>query len=294
MKLNSHINKIVLMILIISLLLFGVSFMFGFKGNDLMAFFTEEYKYEEAESFVSTTEISSINLAVTTKNVFIKTHDKEEIMVNHYTKKGEEVLISEGEKILTILQTRKHIYNWYNFQFPKKEFLSIEILIPKDIVIDVKAYTSTGNVKIVDIKSSSINIKLNTGNIYVKDVETSELDIVNRTGNTTIKDSVVDDLNIKSTTGNVSISNITANNVVAQNNTGNINSTNIKATSVDLEATTGNITINENNLYTLTFETRTGNVKVNKKNHHYYYHLANGENIFKAKVTTGNIIYKDN
>lgn len=236
-------RNVMLIIISISVITFITSFALGFKAKNIEEFFTESYRYEKADTYLLEDEIKTLNINTYTRIIKIRSHELNNIQVDYFNKVDKESVkfIKEGN-VLSINEVKDN--KIFNFQVSKNEVRTIEIVVPKDIYID-------------------LNIKVNTGTTTIESLKLNHLIISNDTGNINIKNSeVLEDISIKVDTGNIKIEEVTSRSLNVKTDTGKIIVNNSKILKNKLETETGTVTINQLDSKSINLKTETGSINI--------------------------------
>ncbi len=322
-------NKVIAIILLVFSLTLALSFALGFKKEDVVEFFAEDYKYEEIGPHVFTDSVNRLDLDLETKNVTINTHEEDNIIISYYQKDKETIDVDLVEKTLKIKQKVKKIFWGINFQFSPVKHRTIEILVPSnnELTINISAQTAninldnlildksmikteTGRITFKNISGDNdLKVIAGTGSIYLKNVSFKDLMLFSETGNISLKDFVVDDLNVKtstgfinlengeaqdleitSSTGKIDLKNLNLNEAKITSSTSNVKGEEVAASNIQINVSTGSVSlIGDYETHTLVLKTNTGSVKINAKKQAKDYTIIRNSNTIVIQTTTGNI-----
>lgn len=278
-------NKIILIIIGISTVLLIFSLIIGFRPKDVKAFFQESYKYEKIDPYKTNEDINQLKLKLATKNVVIKGHDGEEIIINYYLREKETISIEVNSQIMTIKQTLNQRLFFVNFQIPNETYLTMEILIPqnKQIKLDINGdvsnikvedvllktstfKTSTGNISLKNINSDeNFNIKTDTGAISLVNIEANDLLVSSETGKILINNFSANDLDLKNSTGLLKVTGGEAKNITVNHSVGSITFKDTLSSKIKINSSTSNVTLNEVDSKNIQIYLETGSVSIKGK-----------------------------
>lgn len=236
-------RNVLFIIMIISVITFITSFGLGFKTKNMDEFFTESYRYEKAETYRLAEEIDTLVINTQTKIINIYKQAYSDLTVDYYDLIDHETIsILKNENILEIKEKANN--KWFNFQNPKKEVRTINIVLPIELIVNLEIKSNTGVINLRGLSLKDLTIENDTGdiNIYNTIIEGDALIDVS-TGNIKIDKFKVNNLNLKTDTGKTSIVNSSAIKSKVETDTGSININKLDARDISLKTDTGKITI---------------------------------------------------
>lgn len=261
------LTKVLLLIFVLGLVLSVVAFFGGLDIIGLRDFFNDAESYGDQITYTETTEITTINIDVETRNVNIVPTSSTELLVMYHVHVKDDWVVEENNGILTIYQNKElEVFNWFNFKFVPEDIITVFIEIPETWVIDLDINSDVGNVLIEygDLFMSTVTIGSATGNVNVSDLNLDLLDIDLNTGNVSLdRVNIANDLNINTDTGRLSVDTVTALDVILDSNTGTVIVDELTGTALTVTSDTGTIEIKNSEITNqVNLDTETGAVKV--------------------------------
>lgn len=271
----------------------GVMSMLKWDFSKLSTVKYETNNYEISEEF------DDISIKTDTADIILAVSEDGKCRVECYEEKKAKHSVSAQDGTLAIEVTNNK--RWYdyiglNFDFPK-----ITVYLPKTEYTSLLANGKTGGIKLpegfefknVDVSlstgavdvfadvSEKIKIQTTTGNIRVEDISTGTLELSVTTGKVTVSGvTCKDDVSVGVTTGDADLTDIACKSVISSGITGGISLSNVVAAEkFSLKRTTGNIKFDRCDAAEIFAETNTGYVRGSL--------LTN--KVFITKTSTGKI-----
>lgn len=252
---------------------------------------TNNYKINE--------NYSNISIITDTADIVFIVSDNSKCSVECHERENAKhsVTVKDGTLVIAVADSGK----WYenigiNFGTPK-----ITVYIPQGEYGSLSVKSSTGDVEIpkglnftsIDISENTgdvtcyasalegIKIKTTTGDIFVKNVSSSSLELSVSTGKVTVSDVRCEgDFKVRVSTGKANLADISCKNLISSGNTGDISLRNVIASEkLSIKRSTGDVKFEGSDAAEIFVQTDTGNVTG----------TLLSEKVFIAKTDTGRV-----
>ena len=253
----------------------------------------------ESNTYTVSEKINNIVLNTDTADIEFVLSVDESCKVVCYENKNRKHSVEINNGTLNISEyEEKKWYEYINFSFnspkitvflpaQKYEVLNIsedtgDISISQDLNFkNIDIITDTGDIICYASASERIKIETDTGNIKLKNIDTGSLDLTVSTGCIEVFDSKCkEDITIYVSTGETLLKNVTCKNLTTDGSTGDISLNSVIASEGwDIKRSTGEVKFDRCDASTILIETSTGEVEG----------TILSEKIFIAKSSTGDI-----
>lgn len=238
----------------------------GFKNKKPKLLLSESYRLSDVEK---------INIAVKSSDVYIKESDDENIYVDIYAVKKEDVssTLTDGE--LKVVSKGKFNFCLFCFSSTNKK---VEIKLPKSFAGSIKSSATSGDFTMDSYKDATINVQAKSGDIDIKRVNKATIKVTS--GDIEIKN--IQNANIKATSGDIELDKVNGKvDIKVTSGDIDIDEFNITANS-SIKATSGDIKIKSIDNAFINTSVKSGDVKVNGSDRTAQYELD-------INVTSGDI-----
>ena len=237
----------------------GGSFGWRFSFNDFKVISGSENYITET---VKTGAFSKI--VVDTSTIDVNITKGNEYAVSYYLPEDKKPEIKEEGGVLTIKGYENNSWIIFDFSFfNSSENSYINVTVPDDTTV-----------KLVDIKSSTADIKIgslnidgsistSTGDIRLDDNKMGNMVFTVSTGDITIHNCDIESLETKSSTGEVKIEKcVIAGNYISKTSTGDVSVTDSELGRLTLNGSTSDVTVTSSSIANIKLETSTGDIKL--------------------------------
>lgn len=253
----------------------------------------------ETNNYKITENYSNISIITDTADIVFVFSDDKQCSVECYERENAKhsVTVKDGTLVISVAESGK----WYenigiNFGTPK-----ITVYIPQGEYGTLSIKSSTGDVEIpkglnftsIDILENTgdvtcyasaledIKIKTTTGDIFVKNVSSSSFDLSVSTGKVTVSDArCAGDFKVRVSTGKANLADISCKNFISSGNTGDILLKDVIACEkLSIKRSTGDVKFEGSDAAEIFVQTDTGNVTG----------TLLSEKVFIAKTDTGRV-----
>ncbi|XMB72692.1 DUF4097 family beta strand repeat-containing protein [Mycoplasmatota bacterium WC30] len=233
----------------LALFLVGVGVVATFtaiSGENLFSTVNEEdFVYNEL--VYDGDEFSNFDFDFENRGFTIRTSDDDQIKITYYTTEKDNVVVTEGEETLKLLNDIEWYDQWFigiNF-FTNNDYYDVYLFLPSSIIYDLDINTSNGTIDILNIDNiSNLDFYTSNGKILIVDVETDEMNLHTSNGEIRITDVGIElDLYLKTSNGRIYLTNITAKDIDAYSSNGRIIASNIDCNSAILDTSNGDIEV---------------------------------------------------
>ena len=212
-----------------------------------------------------TVKVGAFNkLVIDTSTIDVNISRGSEYSVSYYLPEDKKPEITENNGVLTVKGYEKNSFMVFDFSFLSScDDAYINVTIPDGTytkVVDIKSSTA-------DIKISSLNvdgsISTSTGDIRLDDNEMCNFTLSVSTGDIFIKNCNFESLETKASTGEVKIDNCVINgNYIAKTSTGDVTINDSELGRLTLNGSTSDVTVSSSSIDNIKIETSTGEVKL--------------------------------
>lgn len=221
------LTRITLVSLILGIVLMVSGFVVGANIESVKDILMDTSKYE-AKSFEANSHFNKLNVHTENRNVEIRHGDVSYVTATYYLKDNEEANFDIDSDTLNVsITNQRKWFNFFNFNWPSSEVITLYITLPLDYVIDLDTQTMSGYIlvegkhKTVNLEAFSgmvtlegefdlVDISVYSGSIMIKNTNIlGALDIINRSGNVVLtKNNIGDDTNIEVMSGSIDVAEI--------------------------------------------------------------------------------------
>lgn len=193
---------------------------------------TKNYDIKEPfSSILIDTDVAKIDLLPSDDGVC-------KVVCQERAKKYHSVEVKDGVLTIKVVDEEK----WYE-RVVKIDNTKLTVYLPEAMYDAISVKASTGDVRIDNVRTSALDVKLTTGNITTTGVRCDG------------------DVNINLTTGDVALSALECKNLTSTGSTGNVTLTNVVASeNITVERSTGDVTFEDSDGAKILVKTSTGSV----------------------------------
>lgn len=187
----------------------------------------------------------------------------DELSVNYETLDSLRPNISTAGGALIIKSNSENKINF--FPFFDINAGKIKVTLPKNQTLtSARINSDFGEVKLNDIKSNSLSVKIDAGNLELKNSDVPEMKLNSDAGNISLTNTTAKNLNISTDAGNISLDNSSIDYLTASLDAGNISATASTIKGGTCKSDLGNISLN-GEIGNVQTSTSLGNVTINGK-----------------------------
>lgn len=238
----------------------------GFKNKKAKLLLSESYRLSDIEK---------ININVKSSDVYIKESEDENVYVDIYAVKREDVssTLTDGE--LKVVSKGKFNFCIFCFGSTNKK---VEIKLPKSYTGSIKSSATSGDFTMGSFKDTTINVQAKSGDVDIKNVKKATIKVTS--GDIEIKN--IQKANIKATSGDIELDNVNGKvDIKVTSGDIDIDKFNITENS-SIKATSGDIKVKDIENAFINTSVKSGDVKVNGSDRTAEYELD-------INVTSGDI-----
>ena len=247
------------------------------NGGKIERFGTVKY---ETNIFETNSDFNNISIDTDTADIRLLPSADGKCKVECYEGQNERhsVLVKDGELSIKLVNEKK----WYEYiginwgtpkitvYLPKEAYTSLAIstdtsnvVIPKDFSFEsIDVSTHTGNVDLSASVKNAARIKATTGNIKIENTSSGSLDLSVSTGKISLSSVDVDGvLKTSVSTGKTELKKVSCKSLVSNGDTGDLTMTDVVASDTfSIERSTGDVRFERCDAHNITITTDTGDV----------------------------------
>ena len=262
-----------------------------------------------------TVKVGAFNkLVVDTSTIDVNISKGSEYSVSYYLPEDKKPEITENNGVLTVKGYEKNSFMVFDFSFLSScDDAYINITIPEDAgvkIIDIKSSTadiklsslnvdgtistSTGDIRLDDNTMGNMIFTVSTGDIFIRNCNLESLETKASTGETKIDNCVIKgNYNSKTSTGDVTINGSELGRFTLDGSTSDVTVSSSSIDNIKIETSTGEVKLgligNEED-YTVEIHTSTGDIDINGEEYEKKYkRVSSGINSINISTSTGDV-----